>query len=174
MCIKKLSVSLYSCDIHKSLDKISKFVSNWRGKCFDHRDYVSGHAGELASPSVKGRLGRLQDGAPLRFHCEVCRYRNETHPHRWIGRATATATDLSSGNWPPRSPDLTPCDFFLWGYVKCTAYRTSLPHDLQELRQRIITAVTATEEDLLEKVWQELDYRLDVCRVTWGAHIKCL
>lgn len=20
--------------------------------------------------------------------------------------------------WPPRSPDLTPCDFFLWGYIK--------------------------------------------------------
>ncbi|PNF41322.1 hypothetical protein B7P43_G17534 [Cryptotermes secundus] len=20
--------------------------------------------------------------------------------------------------WPPRSPQLTPCDFFLWGYVK--------------------------------------------------------
>jgi hypothetical protein len=54
-------------------------------------------------------------------------------------------------------------DFFLWGYVSDTVYRPPLPHDLQELRQRIITAVTAIEEDLLEKVWQELDYRLDVC-----------
>ena len=25
--------------------------------------------------------------------------------------------------WPPRSPDLTPCDFFLWGYVKDNAYK---------------------------------------------------
>ena len=22
--------------------------------------------------------------------------------------------------WPPRSPDLTPCDFFLWGYLRNT------------------------------------------------------
>jgi hypothetical protein len=76
--------------------------------------------------------------------------------------------------WPPRSPDLTPSDFFLWDYVKDTVYRSPLPHDLQELRQRIITAVTTIEEDLLEKVWQELDYRLEVCRVTWDALIKCL
>ena len=32
--------------------------------------------------------------------------------------------------WPPRSPDLTPCDFFLWGYVKDNAYepQTARPH----------------------------------------------
>jgi len=25
--------------------------------------------------------------------------------------------------WPPRSPDLKPCHFFLWGYVKDSFYR---------------------------------------------------
>jgi hypothetical protein len=25
--------------------------------------------------------------------------------------------------WAPRSPDLTTCDFFLWGYVKDNAYK---------------------------------------------------
>ncbi|UYV75217.1 hypothetical protein LAZ67_12002945 [Cordylochernes scorpioides] len=25
--------------------------------------------------------------------------------------------------WPPRSPDLTPCDFWLWGYIKSCVYR---------------------------------------------------
>ncbi|UYV66850.1 hypothetical protein LAZ67_4003095 [Cordylochernes scorpioides] len=25
--------------------------------------------------------------------------------------------------WPPRSPDLTPCDFCLWGYIKSCVYR---------------------------------------------------
>ena len=25
--------------------------------------------------------------------------------------------------WPPRSPDLTPCDVFPWGYVKDNAYK---------------------------------------------------
>ena len=26
--------------------------------------------------------------------------------------------------WPPRSPDITPLDFFLWGYVKDRVCRT--------------------------------------------------
>jgi hypothetical protein len=31
---------------------------------------------------------------------------------------------------PPRSPDLTPLDFFLWGYVKNTVYQVKI-NDLQ-------------------------------------------
>jgi hypothetical protein len=53
-----------------------------------------------------------------------------------------------------------------------TVYRPPLPHALQELKQRIITAVTTIEEGLLEEVWQELDYRLDVCRLPRGGHIE--
>jgi hypothetical protein len=62
-----------------------------------------------------------------------------------------------------------PVHFLLWGFEKDTVYRPPLPHNLQELRQRIITLVTAIGEDLLEKVWQELGYRIDVCHVTRGA-----
>jgi len=35
-------------------------------------------------------------------------------------------------------------------------------------------AVDTITPDLLIRVWQELDYRLDVCRVTKGAHIEHL
>jgi hypothetical protein len=69
---------------------------------------------------------------------------------------------------------LTPSDFFLWGYVKDAIYRPPLPRDLQELRQRIITAVTAIQEELLEEVWRELAHRLDVCRVTRAAQMERL
>ena len=41
--------------------------------------------------------------------------------------------------WPPRSPDLTPCDFFLWGFVKDTV--PPLPANLQDLRNRITATV---------------------------------
>ena len=37
----------------------------------------------------------------------------------------------------PRSPDLTPADFFLWGYLKGEVYVTE-PANLAELRQRIV------------------------------------
>jgi hypothetical protein len=99
-------------------------------------------------------------------------YLNENLPYHWIGRAVIT--DLSFHTWPPRSPDLTPCDFFLWEYVKDVVYIPPLPNDLQELRQRIIAAVATINRDMPERVWTEMDYRIDVCRVTRGSHIECL
>ena len=38
--------------------------------------------------------------------------------------------------WPPRSPDMTHCDFFLWGYFKSQIFVTP-PRDTQDLRNRI-------------------------------------
>jgi len=37
-------------------------------------------------------------------------------------------------NLPPRSPDATPCDFFLWGYVKDRVYVPPLPASIPELK----------------------------------------
>ena len=57
-----------------------------------------------------------QDGAPPHFHNDVRWYLNEHIPQRWIGRTGRD--DEALMKWPPRSPDMTPCDFFLWGFVK--------------------------------------------------------
>ena len=43
--------------------------------------------------------------------------------------------------WPPRFPDATPCDFFLWGYVKDQVYVPPLPASIPELKVRIRTAI---------------------------------
>jgi hypothetical protein len=45
--------------------------------------------------------------------------------------------------WPPRSPDLTPCDFFLWGYVKDVLFVPPLPTYIDDLKRRITEAVAA-------------------------------
>ena len=66
--------------------------------------------------------------------------------------------------WPLRSSDLTVCDFFLWGYVKDRVYVPPLPATMDELQDRIT--------DMLQRVWSELDYRIDVCRLTRGGHIE--
>jgi hypothetical protein len=76
--------------------------------------------------------------------------------------------------WPPRSPDLTPCDLFLWGYVKDNVFVPPVPVTLDDLKQRITTATAGVGEDMLTRVWQEFDYRVDICRVTKGAHIEQL
>ena len=37
---------------------------------------------------------------------------------------------------------------------------------LNELKRRITTAVASVDEDMLRSVWTELDYHVDICRVT--------
>jgi hypothetical protein len=41
-----------------------------------------------------------------------------------------------------------------------------------DLRQRIIEAVELITPHMLINTWQELEYRLDICRATTGAHIE--
>jgi hypothetical protein len=38
--------------------------------------------------------------------------------------------------WPPRSPDLSTCDFFLWGYLKAEVF-THRPRSLDQLKEAI-------------------------------------
>ena len=45
--------------------------------------------------------------------------------------------------------------------------------DLADLRQRIIEAVELITPHMLINTWQELEYRLDICRATTGATLKC-
>jgi len=47
-----------------------------------------------------------------------------------------------------------------------------LPRDLADLKARIIAAVKNIDAPMLTCVWQELEYRIDVCRVTGGAHTE--
>ena len=49
-----------------------------------------------------------------------------------------------------------------------------IPRDVDELKARITEAVATIDNAMLGRVWQEFDYRLDVCRVTSGAHIEHL
>ena len=86
----------------------------------------------------------------------------------------ATADNNALAFWPPRSPDLTPCDFFLWGFVKDRVFVPPLPLNLDDLKQRIRQAVASVDADMLQRVLDKLDYRMDVCRVTRGAHIEHL
>jgi hypothetical protein len=62
-----------------------------------------------------------------------------------------------------------------------------LPHTLQHgcidilhccndwcLKARIIAAVKNIGAPMLKRVWQDVEYRIDLCRVTRGAHIENL
>ena len=105
-----------------------------------------------------------QDGAPPHWSLIVRDFLNETFPNRWIGRNGPTP-------WPPRSPDITPLDFFLWGYVKDRVYRTPV-RDVETLQSRTIEVLATVNEEMLENTWREIEYRLDILRATNGAHVE--
>ena len=55
--------------------------------------------------------------------------------------------------------------------VKDIVYRTKV-WDINDLQQRISNAITTIDEAMLQRTWQEIEYRLDVLRATNGAHIE--
>jgi len=63
---------------------------------------------------------------------------------------------------------------FCGGYVKDQVYVPSLPASIPELKVQIRTAIETITADVLQTVWDELDYRVDVCRITKDAHIEHL
>jgi hypothetical protein len=83
---------------------------------------------------------------------------------RWIGRGGPIA-------WPFRSPDLTPLIFFLCGYVKKIVYQVNI-NNLQQLKARITAVMATVTPNMLQATWNEVAYRLDICRATMGAHIQ--
>jgi hypothetical protein len=114
-----------------------------------------------------------QDGSPAHFHCEVRQYLNTVLPGRWIGRASEMTNHCCCG---PRGPlTLRPVIYF-WGggYVKYRVFVPTLPRYLADLKARIIASVKNIDAPMLTRVWQELEYRIDACRVTRGAHIEHL
>ena len=60
----------------------------------------------------------------------------------------------------------------LW--LLCNVRKVTLPRDLTDLKALIIAAVKNIDAPMLTRVWQELEYRIDVCRITRGAHIEHL
>ncbi|GFS53578.1 DDE_3 domain-containing protein [Trichonephila clavipes] len=53
-------------------------------------------------------------------------------------------------NWPPRSCDLTPLDYFLWGYVKSLVYADK-PQTLDHLEDNIRRVTADIRPQMLEK-----------------------
>ena len=73
--------------------------------------------------------------------------------------------------WPPRSPDLTPCDFFLWGYLKAKVYEQR-PQTLEALKEAIRQEVAAITPEMILKVMDNYRERLHQCINIQGRHLS--
>ncbi|GFW75185.1 uncharacterized protein TNCV_448901 [Trichonephila clavipes] len=71
-------------------------------------------------------------------------------------------------NWPPRSCDLTPLDYFLRRYVKSLVYADK-PQTLDHLEDNIRRVIADIRPQRLEKVIENWTSRLDYIRASRGS-----
>lgn len=107
----------------------------------------------------------MQDGAPPHIALQVQRLLRETFTEeRVISRCFPTA-------WPPRSPDLTPCDFWLWGYLKSQVYQ-GVVQNLGTLKDNISRTVRQIPADMLLSAVANAVHRMQYMVHKNGGHIE--
>ena len=104
-----------------------------------------------------------QDGAPPHWGRSVRDWLDETFPGTWIGRGGPIP-------WPPRSPDLTPPDFYLWGYLKSKVYART-PETIPQLKKIIEEEMRAIPLEQIQRSCRAVHRRLHKCIKAGGGHI---
>lgn len=97
------------------------------------------------------------DGAPAHSVVAVREKLTEIFGNRWIGR------------WPPRSPDLTCLDFFLWGAIKNDVYSAEVDN-VEMLKDRITPAFNTIRQRDLNVVHRNTLLRYNACIRAHGQH----
>jgi len=57
------------------------------------------------------------------------------------------------------------------GYIKNIVYAEKI-RNIHHLQERITSAIETVTGDMIQKTWQEIEFRLDISRDTNGAHIE--
>jgi len=98
---------------------------------------------------TRRQMGYQNDGAPPHFSQVVRQYLTHRFPNRSIGPGGAQ-------NWPPRSADLNPSDYHVWGYMKAMVYAHKV-NTREELLQQIHSAARSINNTaVLRKVTSSL------------------
>jgi hypothetical protein len=119
---------------------------------------------EIEQRDTAQHLYFQHDGAPPHYAMIVRQWLDKKFPQRWLGRRGPI-------DWPPRSPDLTPPDFFLWGLLKDRVYGKK-PQTIEDLKQEITAAVHDIPKELCNKVCHSVPDRLCKCIEHNGSHIE--
>ncbi|GFX53072.1 heat shock 70kDa protein 8 [Trichonephila clavipes] len=115
---------------------------------------------ELNNHDVR-ELWFQQDGATCHTARATIDFLKDTFGDRLISR-------FGSVNWLPRSCDLNPLDFFLWGYVKSLVYADK-PQTLDHLEDNIRRVIADIRPQMLEKVIENWTSRLDYIGASRGS-----
>jgi len=80
--------------------------------------------------------------------------------------------DMKMGmDWPPYSPDLNPCDFFLWGYLKDRVYTETFT-DMDELKKKITAEINSIPQSMFRRVAGNFEHRCRVVAEREGHHCE--
>jgi len=78
---------------------------------------------------------------------------------------------ISKGLRPPCSPDLTPPDYFLWGYLKGKVCQNK-PRTIDALKANITEEIQAVTADVLARTFQTMARRVQPCLYANGGHFQ--
>ena len=87
----------------------------------------------------------------------------------------ALAEDLETVqiiNWPPRSPDLTVPDFWMWGALSEFIYSHPVPSTVNELKEKLLEAPSAIPRDQALRSMDSLRSRAQRVLYKDGRHLK--
>lgn len=104
-----------------------------------------------------------QDGATRHTTNQAMVAVKELFPNKVISRR-------GNINWPPRSPDLSPLDYFAWGYIKSKVYENN-PTNLTQLKQNIRSEMAAISRAMCQRVIANFRSRLEECQQRNGHHL---
>lgn len=113
------------------------------------------------------RIWFQQDGCPAHNVQIVKEYLDNSFPDSWIGLNGPI-------NWPARSPDLSPLDFFLWGHLKSKIYGHYELTTLEDLKAAIRNECRLISNRQLSNVRQQCYDRLGFCLAQNGGHFEYL
>jgi hypothetical protein len=114
--------------------------------------------------AVRERMRYMNDGALVYFSRAVRDVLYNTYHDRWIGRGGPTA-------WPPRSPDLNPLEFNLWGHLKSLVYAAPVYNE-EALDHRIVDTSQTSHNylDIFERMRQSMMRRVKACIESHGGY----
>jgi hypothetical protein len=174
-------------DFHAECTQSAKVVTVWGGLSRDHvfgpyffpstvnGDVYRAILSEFFIPEVVTTCGNLeniwfhQDGAPAHVANDTKLFLSSTFENRIISR------DFPC-EWPPRSPDLTPCDFFLWAEVKELVYKEPVAvNSVSALGDAIIQAfrtIRLTRMNAVRNAVLSVRKRMEKCVALSGGQLE--
>ncbi|XP_064463674.1 uncharacterized protein LOC135374662 [Ornithodoros turicata] len=114
----------------------------------------------------RSRVWFQHDGAPPHSSSKATDFLRSHFGEKWIGRHGPVP-------WPPRSPDITPLDFFLWGRIKDSVYQCE-SRSPEELQEKITSFCRCLSRKELQSAAKSVLYRCQLCIDEDGKHFEHL